>query len=187
MSVEEKYASPIAKKLKNKGENLTRNSQNTDRNIFNKFMASIDDTECEQNNMVAMKCNVEDDDIVLNKQIRKQILGSVRDNRRGSMMPVVLEQTIDGIKSKKMGKKVGHMPSMVGDGSNILNLSVEKMHNSDYDFAGKIKKGGPQRKQSKRKTNKVVSDLKIVAEISGDSDGQKFDNQKKEIQNLNKN
>ena len=94
MSIEEKYVSPIAKKVKNKGEIATWSSQNTERNVFNKFMASIDDTELQQNKMVAMEHEFEDNEVVLNKQIRKQIIGRVRDNRTGSIMPVELEQKL---------------------------------------------------------------------------------------------
>ena len=65
MSIEEKYVSPITKKVKNKGEIATGSSQNTERNIFNKFMTSINDTELEQNKMAAMEHKFEDNEVVL--------------------------------------------------------------------------------------------------------------------------
>ena len=75
--------------------------------------------------MASVECNNDDDEIVINKRIRKQIVGNVKDHRTGSMMPVVLEEMVDGTKSKKTGKKVSHKPSMARDGANMLDLSVE--------------------------------------------------------------
>ena len=89
-------------------------------------------------------------------------------------MPVVLEQIIDNTRSKITGKKVCHMPSMAGDGIHPINLAVENKSNVDKSYVtGKQKRTVVIKKQQKC-TPKVDSDLKIVAELSGDSDGQKF-------------
>ena len=66
------------------------------------------------------------------------------------------------------------MPSMAGDGLSPINLAVENKSNVDQSsITGKQKRMVIVKKQQKPKP-KVDSDLKIVAELSGDSDGQKF-------------
>ena len=105
-----------------------------------------------------------------NKTVRRQIVANARDSRTGSMMPVVLEQIVDNTRSKIMGKKVCHMPSMAGDGMHPLNLAVENKSNVDDScVSGKQKRRLVIKKQ--KRTPKVDSDLEIVAELSGDSDG----------------
>ena len=124
--------------------------------------------------MALMECNKDDDEIVINKRVSKQIVGNVKDERTGSMMPVVLEEMVDGTKSKKTGKKVSHKPSMAGDGTNMLDLSMENNTINEQKIAGVTKKNRTQRSQNKKRTTKVDSDLKIVGEVSGDSDGLKL-------------
>ena len=105
MSVEDKYASPVHNKRNNKGENQSGNTQEKDRDTSSKFMVNQSISDNGENNMVSMECNNDDDEIVINKRVRKQIVGNVKDDRTGSMMPVVLEEMVDGTKSKKTGKK----------------------------------------------------------------------------------
>ena len=69
------------------------------------------------------------------------------------------------------------MPSIARDGVNVLDLSVES-DNSENFFVGKTKKARSQRKQLKKSVSKVDSDLEILAELSGDSDGQRFQKSK---------
>ena len=66
------------------------------------------------------------------------------------------------------------MPNMAGDGMNPLNLSMEideKINKTSV--AGKQGKTNRIERQPKN-VPKVDSDLEIVAELSGDSDGLKF-------------
>ena len=74
--------------------------------------------------MAAMECKSDDEEILINKRVRKQIVGNVKDDRTGSMMPVILEQMVDETKSKKTGRKASHMLGMAGDGTNICSGSV---------------------------------------------------------------
>ena len=94
------------------------------------------------------------------------------------MMPVILEHVVDGTKSKKTGRKVSHMPSMAGDGANVLDLSMESQNNTEHNIVGKMKQSRTQRSQNKKQATKIDSCLEIVAEMSGDSDGQKFEKTK---------
>ena len=81
---------------------------------------------------------------------------------------------VDETKSKKTGRKVSHMPSMAEDGANVLDLSRESQNNTEHNIVRKAKKGRTQRSQNKKQATKIDSDLKTVAEMSGDSDGKKF-------------
>ena len=81
-------------------------------------------------------------------------------------MPVVLEQMVDGTKSKKTGKRLVTCPAR----SNILDLSMDIDNNQNNIIVGKTKKTRSQRAQ-KKVAAKVDSDVKILAELSGDSDG----------------
>ena len=67
------------------------------------------------------------------------------------------------------------MPGMAGDGADVLDLSMESQNNTEHNVVGKMKKSRTQRSQNKEQAAKIDSDLKIVAEMSGDSDGQKFE------------
>ena len=119
MSLEAKYASPNIRKSNNRGKNISGKSQELDRNVFGIFMASQNESKLGKNKMVAMECESDDNEILINKRVRKRIVGNVKDDRTGSMMPVVLEQMVDGTKSKRTGRKVSHMSSMVGDVVNV--------------------------------------------------------------------
>ena len=76
------------------------------------------------------------------------------------------------------------MPSMAGDGANVLDLSMENTNNTEHNIVGDTKKNRTQRSQNKKQTAKGDSDLKIVA-------GQKFEKKLKiqsklsQIWNLN--
>ena len=108
---------------------------------------------------------------------------NVKDDRTGSMMPVILEHIVDGTKSKKTGRRVSHMPDMAGDGTSVLGLSRENQNNTEHNVVGKTKKSRTLRSQNKKHAAKIDSDLEIVAEMSGDSDGQKFEKIKNSKQN----
>lgn len=58
-----------------------------------------------ENNMAAMERNNDDDEIAINKRVQKQIVGNVKDDRTGSMMPVVLEEMVDGTQNPKRQAK----------------------------------------------------------------------------------
>ena len=79
---------------------------------------------------------------------------------------------------KRHGRKVSHMPSMAGDGANVLDLSMDSQNNTECNIADKAKKGRTQRSQNKKQATKIDSDLKIVAEMSSDSECQKFEKTK---------
>ena len=42
-------------------------------------MVSHNDAECDKNKMAAMECKTNNDGIVINKQVRKQIVGNIKD------------------------------------------------------------------------------------------------------------
>ena len=162
MSVEAKYASPNTRKSNNRGENISDKSQELDRNMFGKFMASHNESESGKNKMVAMEHKSDDNEILLNKRVRKQIVGNIKDDRTGSMMPVVLEQMVDGTKSKRTGRKVNHMPSMAGDGANILDLSMENINNTEHNVVGKGKKTEPRGVRTKSRQPKFTLTSKLL-------------------------
>ena len=98
----------------------------------------------------------------------------MKNNKTGSMMPVVLEELVDGTRPKKLTKKIAHKPGMSGDGGNILDLSMDnKLNVNDTIVSGK-KETRTLWSSTKQKQKKIESDLKIVEELSGDSDGLKF-------------
>ena len=102
-------------------------------------------------------------------------MGNVKDDRTGSMMPVILEHMVDGTKSKKTGRRVSHMPCMAGGGASVLGLSRDDQNNTEHNVVDKTKKSRTLRSQNKKQAAKIDSELKIVAEMSGDSNGQKFE------------
>ena len=105
MLIDDKNASASKCKSINKGENKTGSSFEHDRNVFNKFMADQNSSKSEEFKMVALECNKCDEEIILTRRVRKQIIINVKDDRTGSMMPVVLEEMVDGTMSKKTGRK----------------------------------------------------------------------------------
>ena len=114
MSKEAKYATPNTRKTNNRGENLSGKPQDSERNVFSNFMVSHNNSKLGKNNMVHMEHKSDDEEILINKRDRKQIVGNVKDDRTGSMMPVILEHMVDGTKSKRTGRRVSHMPGMAG-------------------------------------------------------------------------
>ena len=131
----------------------------------------ISDSKTVKSNLASMECTLESGEGKGNKLVRRQIVANVQDNRMGSMMPVVLEQVVDNTKSKLTGKRITHMPNMVGDGMNPLNLAMEIDEKTNKtSVVGKQGKTNRMKRQPKN-VPKVDSDLKIVAELSGDSDG----------------
>ena len=180
MSIEAKYASPKTRNTNNSSENLSGKPQDLERNVFGKFTASQSNSKLGKNKMAAMKCESDNEEIPRNKRVRKQIVGNVKDDRTGSMMPVILEQMVDGTKSKKTDRKVSNMLGMAGAGTNVLDLSMESQNNTEHNVVGKMKKGRTQRSQNKKQAAKIDSDLEIVAEISSDSDSQKFEKKTKQ-------
>ena len=114
MSLEAKYASPNIRKSNNRGKNISGKSQELDRNVFGIFMASQNESKLGKNKMVAMECESDDNEILINKRVRKRIVGNVKDDRTGSMMPVVLEQMVDGTKSKRQAEKLATCPAWLG-------------------------------------------------------------------------
>ena len=59
-----------------------------------------EDVEIKENKMVSLEQETDDSEIIINKRLHRQIVGNVKDDRLGSMMPVVLEQMVDRTKSK---------------------------------------------------------------------------------------
>ena len=173
MPVEEKYASPGVRKTNLRGEISSQNTMLLEKNTSSQLSSVKESAEVEGNNMVSLEHDNDNNEAIKNKVVHRQILGNVKDNKTGSMMLVVLEQMVDGTKSKMTGKKVSHMPSMVVDGVNVFNLSMDIDNNQNSIIAGKTKKTRSQRAQ-KKIVAKVDSDLEILAWLSGDSDGQKF-------------
>ena len=94
------------------------------------------------------------------KVVRNQIVGNVKDDRTGSMMPVVLEQMVDGTKSKKTGRHVSHMPNMA------IVSNANKKNRSQWEVA---------QTQKGKKMEKNYSDLEIVEEKSGDGSDLEID------------
>ena len=90
------------------------------------------------------------------------------------MMPVVLEELVDGTRSKKSGKKVAHEPGISGDGSSILDLSMDNTCAINDNIVSGVKEVRTLRSNAKKKQKKIDSDLEIVEEFSEDSDGLKF-------------
>ena len=134
--------------------------------------------------MASLECESENHELNKeNKVVRRQIISTIADSRTGSMMPVVLEMMVDGTKSKRSGKKL-HMPNMAGDGGNpkLLDLSMYNKGDSHSTVVGKPGKGRGQRT---KKLSKVDSDLEILSELSGDSDGIKFN--REEFDQINQN
>ena len=145
-----------------------------DRNIFTDMLAKNIDSKSEEFKMAVMECGVIDPEITLNKRVRKQIIGNVKDKITGNVMPVVLEELVDGTKPKKSLKNFSHKPGMAGDGGNALDLSTEvKQDINDSVILGK-RETRILRSSTKQKQRKIDSDLEIVDELSGDSDGVKF-------------
>ena len=48
--------------------------------------------EIDKNKMASLECGTDDEAVVLNKRVCRQIVANVKDDRTGSMMPVVLEK-----------------------------------------------------------------------------------------------
>ena len=143
MSLEAKYASPNIRKSNNRGKNISGKSQELDRNVFGIFMASQNESKLGKNKIVAMECESDDNEILINKRVRKRIVGNVKDDRTGSMMPVVLEQMVDGTKSKKTGRKVSHMSSMSKRIQSVLELELKlktQMESSEDDLDSNLDK-----------------------------------------------
>ena len=63
---------------------------------------------------------------------------------------------------------------MARDGTNMLDLSMENNTINNQNIAGVTKKNKTQRSQDKKRTTKFDSDLEIVGQLSGNSDGLKF-------------
>ena len=108
--MEAKYPSPNTRKTNNRGETLSGKPQDLDKNVFGKFTANHKKSELWENKTAVMECKSDNNEI--NKRVSKQIVGNIKDDRTSSMMPVLLEQMVDGTKSKKTGRKVSHMTGM---------------------------------------------------------------------------
>ena len=174
LNTNDKMASASKGKLSNKVVGSQNNAEKHERNIFNDMMVDGTSSKFVESNMASMEREDADPEISLNKKVRKQIIGTVKDNKTGNIIPVVLEELVDGTKPKKISNKSAHKPGMSGDGSNPLDLSGDKnTSESEKTFSGKMETR-VLRSSSKRKQKKVDSDLEIVEELSGDSDGIKF-------------
>ena len=92
MSVEAKYASPNMRKANNRGETLSGKSKDIERNVLGKFMASHKNSKFGENKMAATKHESDDNEILINKRVRKEIVGNVKDDRTGSTIPVILNR-----------------------------------------------------------------------------------------------
>ena len=67
MSIEAKYATPNTRKTNNRVENSSGKPQDSDGNVFSKFMASHNNSKLGKNNMADMECESDNEEILINK------------------------------------------------------------------------------------------------------------------------